>query len=240
MRVGGEFHDPLPKSPSHSGNGSLPPCGGGEDTGHPSPAQSSSGLIPAAPSAHHTRAQLPSGCGRHRLLRCLHGQGSADRDRGGHLLAAGPAVTVQEPEGWGTSPLALSRGVREGARCPEQLPLWRGPEPYAGKHGVDVSWRAVCVHRRHQDGPAGIRCRGKEQREGNNGSFSPYREAVGFPCSRYGQHSSLQHGLERLEWTGTTTPMAATAQGTLMWDIQNLMGSAQQIHPPHCSLMCLI
>lgn len=159
--------------------------------------------------------------------------------QGQQSLCRSPRAGAPQP--WaGCSPLALSRGVREGPRCPEQLPLWRGPEPYAGKHGVDVSWRAVCVHRRHQDGPAGIRCRGKEQREGNNGSFSPYREAVGFPCSRYGQHSSLQHGLERLEWTGTTTPMAATAQGTLMWDIQNLMGSAQQIHPPHCSLMCLI
>lgn len=75
--------------------------------------------------------------------------------------------------------LALSRGAQERPRCPSRS----RPEPYAGEHGVDVSWRAVCVHRGHQDGPAGIRCRGKEQREGNDQAFSPCRQAGDFPAT---------------------------------------------------------
>lgn len=54
--------------------------------------------------------------------------GSADRGRGGHLLAAGPAGTEQQPERRDTSPaggsaLARSRAAQDGPGCPEQLPL---------------------------------------------------------------------------------------------------------------------
>lgn len=86
--------------------------------------------------------------------------------------------------------LALSRGAQERPRCPSRS----RPEPYAGEHGVDVSWRAVCVHRGHQDGPAGIRCRGKEQREGKRSGILSLQTGRGFPCNSYSQHSSLQHG----------------------------------------------
>lgn len=49
--------------------------------------------------------------------------------------------------------------------------------------------------------------------------------------------------VERTEWTGTTTSVAVTAQGTLMWDVQNPMVGSTADPPssllsdvPHLSL----
>lgn len=170
-------------------------------------SSSQPGSARSRPGLAHAAA-LPAQAG----LRRSRSRGPSPGSRASrHRAAARGLRHLSRPRG---STLARSRAAQDGPGCPEQLP--RRPEPYAGKDGVDVSWRAVCVHRRHQDGPPGVRCGGKEKRVGNDGSFPPYRQAGGFPCNRYSQHSSLQHGLERIERTGTTTPTAVTAQATLI------------------------
>lgn len=66
--------------------------------------------------------------------------------------------------------------------------------------------------------------------------LSPCTEARGLPCKQWGQRGSLQHGLEKLGLTGTTSPMAMKAQGCMTWHVQNPMyrdTEAQQVHHPH-------